>query len=675
MKKKTNHILHSLIGSLFLSTAPGMVEAVEAVDLESITVKGEGMPEAARSFSVHTIGSDVIHSRNWDQALRFIEEVPGMDLGAYQQGGVADVFTIRGFTGAGHGSDAGVSLDGISLNEGESHADGYADTNTIIPLEIDTLTVYKGPVSPLYGNFARGGVLAFNTRKGGEYQDVSLSFGQFETFDAQAAFGGMFGPVQLNMALQGYDSEGWREHSRYTKSNASIRGSYDLTDATEMAVTLRGHGGQWDAPGYIPESQFEDDDTRRQQAVNAEDDGGEKQYYAERVDINHTISDNLKLLAFLYSTQQDFTRFAKFGYTPGGQTERFYSREAMALGGSLNGNGQIMGYDSTWVLGLEYYDEETDWLRWNTSNRVRVNPTEDRDFTIDTTSIFGQADIDVSPHFRPTLGFRYDSFGGSYDNQDPGGTPFSEDMGDYDHFSPKLGFRSKLTDQWELRGSAANGFGLPDGPAKYDPSLDVDAIEYWQYEIGINGAPSPQWYFDAAAFLMNSSDEILEDPPGSGTFRNVGETDRTGIEGEIRYFPASVNYLEYSVLFSFYDSEIVENPDPTLEGNQIALLPEHIATVAVAYEPPVGWGGALRWRSVGSYPLDDANTEEYDGYDIVNASVFYNFQGNEGRKLRWFFDINNLTDEVYSETALIIGVPSYTPRPPISFMTGIKISM
>ena len=34
---------------------------------------------------------------------------------------------------------AGVSLDGITLNQGESHADGYADTNIIIPLELESL--------------------------------------------------------------------------------------------------------------------------------------------------------------------------------------------------------------------------------------------------------------------------------------------------------------------------------------------------------------------------------------------------------------------------------------------------------------------------------------------------------------------------------------------------------
>ncbi len=144
-----NHLVRrSVLAAILygIGAAAGGAALADNVDLDKITVKGEGMREADRSFSVNTIGSDVIRSRSWDQSLRLVEEVPGLDLGVYQQGGVADQFTIRGFQTGGHGSDAAITLDGISLNEGESHADGYADTNSIIPLEIDSLTVYRGPV-------------------------------------------------------------------------------------------------------------------------------------------------------------------------------------------------------------------------------------------------------------------------------------------------------------------------------------------------------------------------------------------------------------------------------------------------------------------------------------------------------------------------------------------------
>lgn len=165
--KRTQYKNRALATAVLLACGTG-AWAQEGIDLDKITVKGEGMREADRSFTVNTIGRDEIGAQRWDNPLDIFEEVPGVEVRSIQGGSVGDFVTIRGMTSGGHGGDLGFSLDGISLNEAEGHSDGYADTNIIIPLEVESLTVYKGPVSPLYGNFARGGVMAYQTRKGGE---------------------------------------------------------------------------------------------------------------------------------------------------------------------------------------------------------------------------------------------------------------------------------------------------------------------------------------------------------------------------------------------------------------------------------------------------------------------------------------------------------------------------
>jgi outer membrane receptor protein involved in Fe transport len=239
-----------------------------------------------------------------------------------------------------------------------------------------------------------------------------------------------------------------------------------------------------------------------------------------------------------------------------------------------------------------------------------------------------------------------------------------------------------LSDHWELRASAANGFALPGGTAKFDPTIDVDNVEFWQYEIGINGTPSPEWYLDLATFILNSSDEILQDPPGSGIFANAGETRRSGVEGEVRYYPSAWENVEISTTFGFYDSEIKDNPDPTLEGKEISGLAKHVANLDVTYAPPVGWGGSARLRSLGSWFTNATNTVKYDGHNVLNLSVFYRFRTDDGRSARWYMDINNVTDEVYSEIAS--GGPHPTqgdvpttlsPMPPANVMVGIAMSL
>lgn len=704
---------HRLKGCLFATALSGIaagVNAADGVDLGKITVKGEGMRDADRSFTVNTVSQERIQAERWEYPITILEEVPGFDAVAYQHGGVADVFTIRGFTGGGHGSDAGMALDGISLNEGESHADGYGDTNIIIPLEIDSVQVYKGPISPLYGNFARGGVVAFNTRKTGEYAEFHLATGSYETFDAQGAFGTRIGDLQINGAMQGYESEGWRDHSRYTKMNAAFRAGYQLGEGSELALSLRGHGGEWQGPNYILHDQFEDESIRRQENpyTKLQDDTGSKQLNSQRVDFNHVLSDDMKVLAFAYRTRSDFTRYqtglninnaaalpdpnapgfmdpdspAPNITTVAPQTEHVHGRDAMAFGASLNGVHPVFGVASNWVLGAEYYDEDADVQRWRTIRRDRYQdaPFQDDDFNIKTMSLYGQMDLDLNPRFRPTLGFRYDNFDGSrYDRL----TDTSTDMNSYDHLSPKLGLRSALTDTWELRASVANGFALPSGAAKYRPEIDVDTVEIWQYEIGINGAPTPQWYIDLAAFMIDASDEIVADPNDANNLINAGKTRRTGLEGELRYYPSAIQDLEVFSVFALYDSEIKENPNASLVGKQVTRLPEYIANVGVRYAPAVGWGGQIRLRSLGSWYTNAINTIKYDGYDVVNASVFYAFPADSrGRSARIYLDINNIFDEVYSENVsggphpTQGGVPtSYSPRPPANAMVGIMMSL
>ena len=163
--------------------------AEEVIELGNITVKGEAIPRSFEPSTVNIITSDEIEDLRLDRTSDILEEIPGVEIRNFNQGGVANAFSMRGFRSCGHGGDAAIYIDGIPLNEGESHADGYADMNVIIPLEIDRLEVYKGPSSVLSGNFARAGTLNFYTRKRGQYNLFKFDYGSFSTFDVEGAFG------------------------------------------------------------------------------------------------------------------------------------------------------------------------------------------------------------------------------------------------------------------------------------------------------------------------------------------------------------------------------------------------------------------------------------------------------------------------------------------------------
>jgi outer membrane receptor protein involved in Fe transport len=220
--------------------------------------------------------------------------------------------------------------------------------------------------------------------------------------------------------------------------------------------------------------------------------------------------------------------------------------------------------------------------------------TESRELVTQTTSLFSQLDIALSDKLTSTLGLRYDSFDGDALDKITDLTDIRETespMEDYAHFSPKLGLRYEVSANWQLRASAANGYALPPGEQKYIADIQVDPVDYWQYEVGINGSPAEQWNIDLALFSLDSSGEYQTI---GDNFVNFGETNRSGLEAELRYRPAS--NFELLGLLGVFDSEVEKGANV---GNAITGVPEHVATLKASYTPPSGLGGtcfALHWR-------------------------------------------------------------------------------
>lgn len=645
--------------------------------LSEIMVRGQAVDEKNKAITVNEIDREQLQRLNIDLPMRVIEQVPGVELNAYYQGGVADQFSIRGFGGAGHEGQAGVQIDGVSLNEAEGHSDGYADMNILIPINLEKVKVYKGPSSVLFGRFAEGGTIAMETRKGGDYDDISINGGAFNTLNAQFAKGKVLTlgeqerELKTNFAFQFFQSDGYAENSDNIRGNLTGRLAYQLTDRTDIAISLRGHGSEWNAAGYISEEQVNDETLRTEQAENAENDGGDKQFYSQKIDINHNFNEDLRLLLFSYAVQQNFTRFAKFGFDPGGQTERYNTRNVFATGATLNGKSKLAEVELDWVAGAEFYTETTDRKRWSTSERVRNEQILDRVFDVQTLSAYLQGVFDINRYFKPSIGIRYDSFSGSFNNNDPGVQPFTNDIDQLSNVTPKFGLRSNPLEDLDIRLSLSNGFSLPNSTRKYEEDADLDPTQLWQYELGANYALSDWLELDVVGFILDTSNEILESPPGSGDFLNIGKTRRTGIETEAIIKPS----LSWKIVgtFSYTETEVLENPDDDLIGRSVVNIPETITTLNVSYAFKNGLGSRFTIRDVGSYYTNAENTAGYDGYTVADLTVFYNFNDLFANRGRLFVQVNNLFDSLYSEI-VFGGVNSqiFTPAPTRNIMMGVK---
>lgn len=281
---------------LLSATAEAQSDMAEPT-LKSVEIKGQAMLQSDNSpASRTTFDANDLREQALSQPEKIFSRVPGMRVMTYGLGGVVNVISLRGFGGGAHGGDLGFVLDGIPLNEAISHADGYADLNFAIPLELERIDVVKGPSSVLVGNYNRAGTVFLQSRKRGEYTLADFSIGSFRTLDTQLAGGFKLDTGHLNLAAQLSTTKDFRPQSGYDRGTVSGLYTLDI-DRGDITISGRSHRGKWASPSYLPLTQFSGGDPYGKSPL-AQNDGGDKTFNTLRVDVTRELSDNVKLLGF-----------------------------------------------------------------------------------------------------------------------------------------------------------------------------------------------------------------------------------------------------------------------------------------------------------------------------------------------------------------------------------------
>ena len=639
--------------------------------LSTIEIKGQALQGAASAYSSSSFDNEEIAEKHLSQPTELLRHVPGMNVQNYQLSGVADTIVMRGFGGGGHGGDVGVVLDGIPLNEAMSHADGYVDLNVIVPLEIERFTLYKGPVSALYGNFNRAGLMAVETRKRGEYREVDASLGSNGTVDLQGALGTKLGEGEyLNLAAQHYRTDGFRVQSGFHRSTLAGRWTKRISADLDVALSGRWHEAEGDSPGYVTAAQFARDPYGKD--PRAMNDGANKHFATLRADVNYALSPSVKLLTFAYTTQQDFTRWFSrpVSTTAWRQREETYDRKVYGAGTSLNGRTAMGGTPLNWVAGLETFRESTQYQYYDgLDNRARLAPAiNDRTSRLNSVSAFGEIEAPIQALFKPSAGLRWDRFTGNCarDGAETATDPCGP-LASMSHASPKLGVRSDIAPGVQLRASWAEGFALPSTFAKYAlGAATLDPNIFRQTEVGAQFKPIQGLVLDVAAYRLTSSDEIRTVVPG--VYENYGATRRSGVEASALW--AAHRDVDLSLTYGSAHSRVTENGNAALVGKQVAGVPRHMATVSATWRPVADWSTTATWRRVGAYAVNADNSVGYGGYATVDLSVAY----KAASRYEVYAAVANLSDKAYATSASVIGgTQVFAPGAPRTFKIGAKL--
>ena len=242
-------------GLWFLGLAPALRaqarDTLPARQLPGLTVEAVRQRSIAPPVATRIVDSTVLRKAQAANPWDLVRRTAGVEVHEQGQGpGFAANAVLRGFS-SDHSSDLLLTVDGVPVNLPlHGHVEGYSDWNVIFPAAADGLRVISGPASPLYGDFAFGGVVEVTTAWG-----TSRPAGAF----GGSSYGDGQGWLRIGSARgdQGWQaggrferSEGWRDHSGYQLGNGILRWRVG-SGRSRLEGGVLGYATSWDSPGFL----------------------------------------------------------------------------------------------------------------------------------------------------------------------------------------------------------------------------------------------------------------------------------------------------------------------------------------------------------------------------------------------------------------------------------------
>jgi iron complex outermembrane receptor protein len=668
-------------------------------EMEEIDVRGQVRREELKTTSATILTNEDVQSRVYYNPLEMIKNTPGVFIGFYGESGIAPVFSIRGFA-AGHasaGGDVTMYLDGIPLHD-NGHTRVYLDTGMIMPIEVESIEVIKGPSSVYYGQHAAGGSIPIQGIKGGNLTRLNLRYGSYNNIDVSGLLARDINKFSQVYAFEVFHTDGYRENSNWDKQTFSGRWTYHFSDRFSASLNLRAYKADWDSAGYISKLQAKSD----KDWVNdgsGEGNGGNRERYDARLWANWFIDDESQLTYYLYGSTLEHTRYQirqpLLGATPRAGTMQNNTHKSWGTGLTYNFNGDLLGRRSTATVGLTYMYEREDPDRrynipWGQGRKYTPIPTSYETYDISNPSLLAEFTYQILERLNLRIGGRYDWLDGEYFNHITGVK--SESKG-FSFFSPKAGILYEPWDFVQIYASFGRAFNTPGIDARAS-GADLYAGEPFalktrdQIEIGARVNVANWLNLDLALFTLDTKNDDTYDEE-EGVTTPTGSSVRRGIEFSATARPHKdfIFRGNYTYMDATYDEYSTAAFD--YHGRRLLNLPRHTTNLEAAYAPQKGFGARLSFHwEADALSKDDPpynrtgalNTDPYRVFKVQDKGSLdlqLNYRFNEHYRL--VLDVTNLLDKKYyyksdATPNIVTGDYTYAPLQPLQIFLALEMN-
>ncbi len=593
---------------LFLLFFNIIISQQDTTDLKEVVVSTTKLeiPFSKNFRTVKIISSDYIKNSPASNVSDLLQEITGIDVRRRGVGGVQGDLYIRG-----GGFDQTLLLvDGMKMDDAQT---GHHTLNMILPLYlIERIEVIKGPAARIFGQNAFNGAINIVTKDvTGEKKQIDLSlkeisYGSFEQKNISTVTKIITNKVKSLISFSNNNSDGYRHNTDYKRNNYFVKTSFNLK-SSPIDVIASFTENKFGANGFYasPSATEQYEETQ-----------------ASLLGVSTTInSEKLSIKPRLYWRR--------------GQDEYIYIRDNPSVYRNLHKTNKVSA-----ELSGSYF-----------SNSGVTG------FGIDLSTV-NISSNNLGEHDRTTVNLFVDHTFKLFDEKlvlSPGiAVSYFSDMSF--HSFPGIDIGYNINSNFKLYSNIGKTFRIPTytdlyysdrttiGNENLNPESATSTELGFKYNTSnfkISGA-----FFNRKA--KNIIDYVKENENDLWNAVNIGSLKTTGFELDFRYNFQNQNYLNLGYT-NIKDNNYVTNIN--FSKYSLNSLKHHFTSkLNLNYIRNVNHSFVYKY----------AERSDKSSYNILDSKIMY--------KKGLFIYVNNIFDEVYSETNLV-------PMPGTSFLVGISVGI
>jgi iron complex outermembrane receptor protein len=640
---------------------------------------------------------DIRFARPMVNLSESLGRVPGISVQNRQNYAQDLQISSRGFGGRATFGIRGLRLitDGIPA----SFPDGQGQVSHFDLSSARSIEVLRGPFAVMYGN-ASGGVINLVTQNGlPPSASADFSLGSFGTSRIGLQLGGAVAGGSGIISTGFFHTDGYREHSSAEREQMNAKLALPLASGNLTLVAN---------VFASPDTQDPLGLTRAQMIANPR----QVAAVALQFDTRKTAAQNQMGAAYdikladwtlnvaAYGGHRNVRQYLSVPLTATGQLAATSSGGVVDLGRDFGGltarlsrDFSLAGRPFTLSFGGEYETFTERRKGFLNLNGSIGGLKRDEDNEVTQSGVYAQGEWRLTDRWIAVAGLRSSSVEFKVaDYFIVPATANGDDSGrkKYSAVTPTAGLLYRLTPATSLYVNTGRGFETPTNTelayrlGGSGPNFGLQASKSEHLEFGLKSLIAERLRVNAAVFDIDTKDEIAieSNSGGRSTFKNVGRTNRKGLElGATANLPwgfeALVAWTQLNAKFLDTFTSVANTPAVAVTvpaGSKLPGVPSSVLYGELRWRhAPSGFSAAVEYLQKSKVWVDDRNSEAADAYGIFSlAAGFVQHAGNW--RFSEYLRVDNVGDKRYAGSVVVNegNLRFYEPAPGRAWVAGLQ---